>query len=73
MPSLRGIALFRLRVVRDVGVGCDRGREQERDRADREDEDHAPDRDHPLRVQSRVPGEPLGHGCTLVTRMGDAQ
>ena len=73
MPAERGVPLLRLRIVRNVGVGGDRGREQQRNRGDREEEDRSPDRDHPLRVQRCVPGEPLGHACTLVTRMGDAQ
>ena len=73
MPAERGVTLLRLRIVRDVSVGGDRGWEQHRDRSDREDEDRSPDRDHPLRVQCCVPGEPLGHACTLVTRKGDAQ
>ena len=44
MPADRRVALLRLRVVRDVGVGRDRRRKQTRDRRDRENEDRCPDR-----------------------------
>ena len=67
------VALLRLGIVRDRRVGRDRGRQQQRDRSDRDHEDSAPDREHPLRVQRRVPGEPLGHALTLTLPLGDAQ